>query len=468
MQARASGQSARPALDGRRRLTRDAMYQEILRTVIEQLRPQLGVARPGQLAALMMIPAVGFGEQSPPVLRRTLELIASQRNDGTVTACIILVNRPATAAADSTEALVRAFIERLPTGNGSIPVALATVQLPQKPRIGELRQVMLDAAAELLHFCPATTGLVIADDDLVGATPEYVRGIVDFLRQRPAVDLVIGPVLFDDTRFPSALLVDFFVADLLRALLSTRLVEYVARLDPSDWHERREMERMSRGYFETVILSGNLGVRVSALEEVGGFADMNELTAMMRDVHNLALAAQGPGRNNLGSPWTFDSDHEDVIERLRASAVQVSSRRAVHAYLRGRYPSVAQWRLCRFRASKIDPVRVLDPAPLTITPIRHLNRTGRRELLDDIERAIARTLEYFPPHRETIVECLSALGIGRHDGTIELESSTPARWSVRIRTGRDLLERIEGVQQGVLEQLGISQDQRRIQLPVEG
>lgn len=461
------GQVGQIKSTGRRRLDESAMYQAMLESVTEQLQPQIGLARPGQVAALMMIPVVGFGEQSPAVLRRTLDVVASQHCPETVITCVILVNRPLACTPDSTEGLVRSFIERLPAGNRSVQLALATVQLPRKPKIGELRQLMLDASAEVLKFSPSTTGLIIADDDLVNAGPEYVHRIIEFLRHSPEVDLAIGPVLFDDDRFPSALLVDFFVADLLRALLATRTVEHVSSLDPSNVRDWREMDRISRMYFESVILSGNLGVRVSALEEAGGFADMNELTTMMRDVHDLVLAAEGPRRSNLGSTWSFDAQEPDVMDRLLASAVQVSSRRAIHAYRQGGRPSVAQWRKCRFRAAKIDPVRVTDPAPFDITPIRHLGRTGRQQMIADIEQSIKETLEYFPPRHDTVVECIRALGLGARECAIELEQSIPTRWNVRITGGHELLERVQAVQDRVLERMNIAREQRLLQLPVE-
>lgn len=443
----------------RQRLADAQTYQVMLDQVTDQLRHQLQASRTPGPTALVLVPAVGFGEQSCRVIERTVRLISAQRGPAVAITAVVLVNRPRARPADSTEAVVRRTA-REAVARSCPTLAVASLEVPHSPRIGELRQLLLDATTRLLGTCPRSTTLVVADDDIVAAPANFVHNLSAYLARRPDIDLVLGPVLFDDDRCPSALLPEFFVGDLLRALLATRFTESLIGLNRSDTAPREQLWRQEHSYFESVVLSGHLGVRVSALQQAGGFRDLNEITGLMRDVHGLALAkpeprgAESPGRTNIGSLWSFDAAGGKVIEDLLAVAVRMSSRRALHAFARGRHPSVAQWRACRFRASRIDPVRVHQPPLFAVTPLRALRPEEVRATGRGIERAIEGTLAYFPPDPEIVGDCLRAIGLGPECCVAEVAKGEAPRWSVRLRDPRALLASLQAEQDRVLERAG--------------
>lgn len=465
------------------RLADPRAYRLLLEHVVSQLRGQLSAAPPAEAGALVLIPAVGFGEQSRNVLERTLQLLAAQHSPTAPITTVVLVNRPSARAPDSTEARVRAWAARAGLLAASRPaedrarvpltVAIASLEVPHTPRLGELRQLLLEATMLLLPLNPRSTTLVVADDDLVAAPPSYVHRLCAYLERHPHVDLALGPLLFDDERFPTPLLAELFVGDLLRALLAARFTDYLAHLDLARMEHRETLERLSQRYFESIILSGNLGVRVSAIEPAGGFRDFNEITNLMRDVQGVGLAQRGRwdrtvghSNNNVGSLWTFDAGSGDVVEALRASAVRVSSRRALAAYLSGRHPAVAQWQACRFRADRVDPVRVHEPAPFAALPVRAMQSAQLEAAVQGIETSIRTTLRYFPPHRAIVAEVLRALGLGPDRCALEGPDERDQGWSVRIRHPGALLEQVVAAQDEILARHGRSLD-RPVLLPLD-
>lgn len=456
-----------------RELEKPHTYAALLDEVTSQLRPQLNRCPAGAEVAVVAIPVVGFGDQSVRVLQGTLDLISRQRAPEIPIVALVLVNRPASQPADETEALVRARVDHARSNGTEVQLAAASVALPHKPRLGELRQLLADAAAAILDPPLHTTTLIIADDDLVAAPAEYVHGIARLLACRPNIDLAMGPVLFDDARYPSPLLPDFFVADLLRALLAAGTVRRLERLDATIPDHRREIDTLSRDYFESVILSGNLGVRLSALQHAGGFRDFNEITNVMRDIQSLRLdppEAAVPGSimgNNIAATNRAAEQPTGAVDSLYRDAVRVSSRRALRGYLANRSPTVAQWKASRFRAARVDEARIGDVGPLVVTPIRRACPEQLHAMVEGIARAMAETLDYFPADRALVTGCLDALGLGNGTTSIALHDADGSRSCVEITESRALIDMLETMQHAVLQRYGVSTRVRTVQLPLE-
>lgn len=73
---------------------------------------------------------------------------------------------------------------------------------------------------------------------------------------------------------------------------------------------------------------------------------------------------------------------------------------------------MAQWRVCRFRSSRVDPVRVADPAVTGgAGSISRLRPHEIRTSTDELTTALTTTLRYFPQDGDVIRDCLAALGL---------------------------------------------------------
>ncbi|MGB3896588.1 MAG: hypothetical protein WA942_20355 [Mycolicibacter sinensis] len=313
--------------------------------------------------------------------------------------------------------------------------ATAEVVLPDRIALGELRQLLLDAVVRVQQLDPARTGFVVADDDLVhipsGVLAELHRAVTGPLQ----ADLAAGPVLFDSPEAPAPSMPVFFAADALRALLAARLVRCQA-VTPPDWFRREQFSHFA----ESIALSCNLIVRASTLAEAGGFIPYNEITGLLRGVHSLRSA-------RLVGTWDFQPDADDVLVDLYRSAMRISARRALAAYLSDGAPSVAQWRVCRFRSSRVDPVRMAQPAmPDGAQLISHLRPHEIRTLSDELTGALSTTLRYFPPDAEVITDSLTALGLPPGSVSITLGQAATDT-AIQIKHVWGLLERLQAVQQ---------------------
>ncbi|MES2093597.1 MAG: hypothetical protein V4531_07285 [Actinomycetota bacterium] len=410
-------------------------YPLLLERVIGQLAGQL----PPGPAVPVLIPTVGFGEQSALVLARTIRELGLQRSSVPLSV-VLLVNRPQAREADSTTARARAAIAE--ARSPEVHFAIADVVLPERPRLGELRQLLVDAVLGVQRLDPHATACVIADDDLVHLPP----GVIDALHvaiARPAgADLAIGPVLFDSPHFPAPMAPAFFSSDVLRALLSTRLVSG-ASSDRGDSSRPVEFSH----YAESVALSANLAVRGSALQRAGGFTRDNEITGLVRGVHALAgFDGSAPvATGGLAGMWSFDPNHDDVMLDLYRSSLRISARRAFAAYQSAGSPSVSQWRACRFRASRVDPVRLHDPNAAAEQPVSTLRPQDVRQLITELEGVLTTTLRYFPPDAAVMEDCLTAIGLSPRSISLSVTEDASAT-TLRITSVAALLERLEEVQ----------------------
>lgn len=410
---------------------RSTTYEQMLDDVVGQLAHQL----PTGPSLLVLIPTVGFGGQSPAVLERTIEQLGRQRSTVPITV-VFLVNRPEARAADDTADRARAAIAA--HACPAVRFAVAEVVVTTRVRVGELRQLMLDAVLQVGSLDPASTAMVIADDDLVDVPAGLLHDLYRSVAGPDRADVALGPVLFDSPRTPAPMIPAFFASDALRALLAARFVRAQAATpdDPS----RAES---FRHFAESIALSGNLVVRAGALSRAGGFAPYNEITGVVRGVHGL------PDTRILGT-WDFHPEADDVLVELYGCAMRISARRALAAYLATGVPSVGQWRACRFRASRVDPVRLGEPAVEEALPHRlpvaELRPHQVRTLTEQLTGALTTTLRYFPPEPAVVEDCLSALGLP--SGTVSLSfGSDPADTSLAIRDPSGLVDRLHAVQQ---------------------
>lgn len=416
-------QAHRHAGDGR-----GADYTRLFDHVVDQLADQL----PPGPALPVLIPTVGFGGQNRAVLDHTLWELARQRCSVPISV-VLLVNRPASRPADDT--LVRARAAMARASSLAVRFAAAEVVLSTRIGLGELRQLMLDAVVCVQRLDPARTGFVIADDDLT----HLPMGVLDDLHQAVTgsarADLAVGPVLFDSPEAPAPTMPVFFAADALRALLGAKLVrrEVAMPADP----ERAEQ---FRHYAESIALSCNLIVRGSALAQAGGFVPYNEITGVLRGVHGVRSA-------RLVGTWDFQPHDDDVLADLYRSAVRISARRALAAYLSRGVPSVAQWRVCRFRSSRVDPVRVAEPVvPDGTQLISHLRPHQIRTLSEELTGALTSTLRYFPPDADVITDSLTALGLP--PGSVSITVGRDANdTTLQIKHASGLLDRLRAVQE---------------------
>lgn len=411
---------------------RDATYQTLLDTVRDQLAAQL----PAGPALPVLIPAVGFGGQSDRVLGHTMRELSRQRASVPISV-VLLVNRPQVRPADDTATRARRLGEAL--GDDAVRFAVADVALAQRPRLGALRQLMLDAVLDAQRCDPAITGCVVADDDIVrlpaGTLARLLQAVTGDAR------LALGPVLFDSPgSVPAAMLPAFFAADTFRALFAARCLRRLRQPGNSSRTAHAEFGE----HAEAIALSCNLAVRAATVREAGGFAPLNEITNLVRDVHGLA------GAEAITSTWDFDPSSEHVLIDLWRWAVHISSRRALPAYLAHGVPTVGQWRACRFRASRVDPVRLAPPDSIEPVHLSTLRGRDREALLAEISAALTTTLRYFPHDPEVIEDCLTALGLTLDSLWVEDGS---AGLSVRIRHSSGLLDRLMAVQEMVSEPL---------------
>ncbi len=398
-------------------------YQGLLQHVVEQLVDQL----PPGPALPVLIPTVGFGRQNLSVLGGTVAELARQRSEVPISV-VLLVNRPEARVADDTPARVHAAFAAVCSPD--VRFAVAAVALPTRTRLGDLRQLLLDAVTQVQRLDPSATGFVIADDDLVHVPPGLLDGLHRMITGPAGADAALGPVLFDSPRTPAPMLPGFFAADALRALLAARLTRSLGS-------GPYEAERFGQ-YAESIALSGNLIVRGSALAQAGGFVPYNEITELVRGVSG------GAGTGLVGT-WDFRPDAEDVLVDLYRTAMRISARRALAAYLTCGAPSVAQWRTCRFRASRVDPVRMHEPAAPDLVLISRLRPHEVRTLTEELNEVLTTTLRYFPPDLPLITDCLAALGLppGSASVTLGSDRATPV---LQIRDPSGLLDRVRAVQ----------------------
>ncbi len=234
----------------------------------------------------------------------------------------------------------------------------------------------------------------------------------------------------------------FFSSDVLRALLSTRLVSGVSS-DRGDSNRAAEFSH----YAESVALSANLAVRGSALQWAGGFTRDNEITGLVRGVHAISgLDEKAPDpTGGLAAMWSFDPSHDDVMLDLFRSSLRISARRAFAAYQSAGSPSVSQWRACRFRASRVDPVRLQDPIAAAEQPVSALRPEDVRQLITELEGVLTTTLRHFPPDAAMMQDCLTAIGLSPRSTSLSITGDASAT-TLRISSVTALLERLEEVQ----------------------
>lgn len=424
-----SGGRPAAADTGRRRTRHGELYGRMVADVASQLTRQPNHTAPPTLA-LAAMPVVGFGEQASDVLVASLDLLGAVLPRNCMV--VVLVNRPVRQAADGTLQRVHRWAARHPEA----PVAVAELALSQRPRIGELRQIGVDAAELAWGPRPVGASLVFVDDDLVAVPPGTVARLQDTLQD---ASLALGPVLFDHPQWPTCLLPDLYTGDLLRALLVDDLLERMEH-DPAQVVDET---------VESLVLSGNLAVRQDALTRVGGLRDLNELTGLTRDV--LALPAPGRGsRVARSTPLTSSPagallPAADPVERLRQMAVRMHSRRALAAYAAVGAPTVAQWRSQRLRSSTVDPVRTCAPAIRLPGPLRRLPAGQRRDLLTGLDRHLAVVLDHLQPPPDTAERVLGLLGLSDRD--IDVTPPTGGvGWRLRVHRPEGLVERLIALQ----------------------
>lgn len=411
---------------------RDATYRTLLNTVRDQLAAQLPVGP----ALPVLIPTVGFGGQSVRVLSHTMRELSRQRASVPISV-VLLVNRPQTRPADDTATRARRLGAAL--GCDAVRFAVAEVALAQRTRLGVLRQLMLDAVLDAQQCDPEATGCVVADDDIVRLPAGTLAGLLRVVTGQAR--LALGPVLFDSPQStPAAMLPAFFAADAFRALLAARSLRRLRQPGTSSRAAHAEFG----DHAEAIALSCNLAVRAATVREAGGFAPLNEITNLVRDVHGLG------GTDAITATWDFDPACENVLIDLWRRAVHISARRALPAYLAHGVPTVGQWRACRFRASRVDPVRVAPPDSIELVRLSTLRGRDKEALLAEISAALTTTLRYFPHDPEMIEDCLAALGLTLESLRVENRS---AALSVRIRRAPGLLDRLMAVQDLVSEPL---------------
>lgn len=416
-----------------------AVYLGLVEEAAAQLGTQL-LLDGADLSALVVVPVVGFSGQSLRVIERTMALLigeAAWRSSLGRRCIVAVVNRPASESPDGTAEhvlRVRDALEAVGVGGGGLQVAVCDVALRRRPRIGELRQLGVDAVERACGPLRGNAVAVVADDDLVRLPPGTFAGLERAATSGAA--LAIGPVLFDDPDWPMWRIPDLFVADMVRALLVDRLVRALE-------HPGGAVAPPTQSVYESLVLSGHLAVRRDALAEIGGFRDLNEITWLMRDV----LATRG---RRLGGTSAADltatANGGEPLARLRRDAVRVSSRRALLAWRTGRHPTVAQWRACRFRASRVDEARVarFEPDDL-VMPLREMGPAARREFAMSAERMIETTFEHLRPSLELAAWALSQVGLCARDVRLTA-AADGSRWKLRLlRTGA-LVERVDALQ----------------------
>lgn len=407
------------------------------RSLHEDLVDQLAGQLPAGPALPVLIPTVGFGGQSERVLDQTLRELAGQQAAVPISV-VLLVNRPHARPGDGTAVRCRELAGELVSS--SVHFAVAETILPRRPRLGELRQLLLDAVITVQGLDPSATTCIVADDDIVRLPSGLLAGLHQAVTGHDGVHAAVGPVLFDSPDVPAPMLPAFFAADALRALLAARLLRGLC-VDSTNPTRRDQFDR----YAESIALSGNLAVRASAVQDSGGFAPLNEITNLVRGVHRTAGAVVGT--------WDFDPSSENVLIDLHRNALHSNARRALAAYLSMGVPSIGQWRAFRFRASRIDPVRTAPPITAKPTRISALQGRDVKEVVAEIDAMLTATLGYFPLDFDVIEECLAALGLTMR--SVSVTPSMPPK--VRTREVSSLLDRLRMVQEQVMTGSGADQ-----------
>lgn len=396
--------------------------------VAAALVPQIR-ATPG---TVVIIPLVGFAEQSSDVIGPTLYELA--RQGGEDVCVLLLINRPGRRAADDTVADVHRHLARLAAGG--VQFAVAEIVTPRRPCIGELRQLAVEALVRACPDLPADAAVIVADDDMVSAPPDMLAALGAAVRGHGGARLAVGPVLFDDPYGRAPFLLDFFLSDALRALLAMAwLTELSKRMIPRAqllWH------------LEAMVLSGYLAVRRDALAAAGGFRPLNEITNLARDVIDTGRADTA-----LRPLWTPPGG--PALAELYAASLRLSARRALHAYHAAGVPSVNQWRTRRFLASRPDPVRTQRLPEILERPITVLTPHERRQTLASTQRMLAATLDAFPPGEEVARECLAGLGLDANSYTCRPPSAPGGRWQLILQRPDAMLDCAHDLQQQLLE-----------------
>lgn len=403
---------------GRRRLRNPGPYHSLVDAVAAQLRARRIGLPPSMLAVL---PVVGFGEQAGDVITPTLELLTAALGSAML---VVLVNRPQRQPPDGT----LDEVQRWRRAHPEAPVAVADVALAARPRLGELRQLGVDAAEVAWGRVDPEAALLFVDDDVVDMPTGTAAALNYRLRDAP---LALGPVLFDHPALPMSLLPQLYVGDLLRALLTDLVLRRL---------ERRPHEVALRTV-ESLVLSGNLAVRRDALARVDGLHDLNELTELTRDVLRAALADGGPLPSR--SVAVFDAG-EEPVRRLRRLAVRMHSRRALAAYQASGAPTVAQWRGQRLRSSTVDPVRT-NVVGVPPSPLVSLSMQDQRSLFVGLDRHLAVVLNHLQPQPEEAHRALAALGLSQRDVSVT-PGCAETGWRVRVRRADGLVELLVDLQ----------------------
>lgn len=387
---------------------------------------------------LVVLPVVGFGAQSAAVLPdATALLTAAVAGAGVVLA---LVNRPVCREADGTARWLRDWARRHP----GAPLLLAELPLLQRPRLGELRQVAIDALELAAGPLPAQGRIVLADDDVVALPIDTYRRLDHAL---DTAALATGPVLFDAPHLPTCLLPELWLGDLFRALLVDR---QFARLEQAPGSVATEA-------VESLVLSTHLAVRRDVLHGIDGFHDLNELTELVRDVLRAPVPA---GLRAVRRSAPLDGvGSRDPVHELLVRAVRVHARRALAAYAAADVPTVAQWRAARLRTSTVDPVRVSTSGWEQRHALDRLDLASRREAIAGVGRHLGVVLDHVQPHVDDAVAALELLGLAAHQ--VDLTAPSPGgRWQLGVRESSGLLERAVELQQFDLQRLA--------ELPVAG
>lgn len=438
----------------RRRYGDRQTYEAVVSAVAGQLESGPGWERREPEGTLVVIPAVGFGHQSALVLPRTLSVLASQRDPERPIHVLTVVNRPQRWPADDTVELIRSAVGIEPPPPGAPIFATCEITLNRRPRIGELRQIALDAVGVAFGTISDELSVVVMDDDLVLAPPGLLAGLSSELTGGNA-GLVIGPVLFDDPLVPTCLYAELYAADLVRALVTQRLLEVLAgSMLPEGFGaaSSRAAEAVPAPWtYESLVLSGNLAVRHDALTHAGGFRDLNEVTGLLQDlVNNGTLMRTSEGTRHRSS--TLSGAVGDRVANLVELAVRMSSRRAIAAWTAGKHPTVAQWSGCRLRSSKVDPVRVATAGqPPPPVPLRAMSPAALRALLPSISSALAVTADYLDPPASLMIWALHQLGLTNSGVSVRPPSTPGQRWEIKIARPGGLLDILDILQRFELE-----------------
>lgn len=390
------------------------------------------------LSTLVVVPVVGFGGQSVRVVERTMRLLlddAASALGGGRRCIVAVVNRPEGRPPDDTvRRLEGVRADLAASGRDAVQLAVCDVGLQRRPRIGEVRQLGLDAVERVCGPLSAGGVLVVADDDLVLVPRGTLAGLEGAVGGGAA--LAVGPVMFDHLEVPTWRVADLFVAELVRALLVERLVSALA--DPA-----AALTLPDQSVCESLVLSGHLAVRRDALEVIGGFRDLNEITWLMRDV--LTTRGHRLARPPACAP-AATADDAEPLARLRREAVRVSSRRALLAWRAGRHPTVAQWRACRFRASRVDEARLARfAADECVVLLRESERAARDEFVASAERMIATTFEHLRPSLELARWALAQVGVEAADVRLWAPADR-SEWRLRLRRPAAFVERVMALQ----------------------